>query len=1733
MADWTPSVDPGDWIEHAPVAAAPNTDPGDWIDHAPVEQPGILSKAWSYVPESLRHGIEERGKRLGQEASEFYANPSASDAGGIASMLDPIPGLTAGQANLGTAADAARTMYYSRFGTRDLPAGVEPERYQRAEQEAQAQAVARYPETAQTLGATMEAGLAHPYGIAYGRETGIKGPKLSTPAENAAFIDRMRGVNDWVDHAPLGLEGPKGPAPAPESKPAAPTAPSAPPYFVDLYDWNNPKPVQHDVFGTGPRRDLYPDGVVPSPEAPKPAPTEQPATELRSADLQPKPEAATNVEQPANAPDESLWSARLAEPPRERLPADIGLPPETPTEARTAPEAPPAPAVAPNVEPAAPVSRAPAAPPSAGFKTHKANGEPLSLLGFLKANGGIKPSTELTNLGITPQKFPGLISNKGKPHDTALGSMIEHGYMGYTDPNAESPHALPDFYDTLARDLIAKQRVTPYGNDQTHVTKQVNDQQFAEQQRLHAEAGRKLGEIDAEHGTTFAQDFDAFPEAFKDEAATRISRGENPDDVIHDLIVREVSDTLSPEQHIQTIAHHDYFPGWEANETPSGTLSPSRSDVAAPGGTLDRAARESADLSNRERGGEHGEVAPVASGEGAGRAPAGNAAATVNPNPNARPIPELNDGMSGSWVVVSKETGKPALETFERKTAEAINQDKYEVLTAHQWLSRYNRLVKENGGGEPSPEAFRAASQSAKPEPQFEAGAEGKPQQLIPGVAPVTDRERLQAQANKPLRGGNAELQHEGLFGDAQNQKELFGATAARPGPAEAAHENGLRGRYPTLEQVPHKEKGTRPDLYDQVYKAMEASQPLAFEYQGAPREFSPHRIGLVNDVEGSRARVHGVQTGGSTSKGPVKSFAPRHFDIDQIENLKPSDTEWGTLPNMSGAQTAIREIHAEHPDAQPNEGKMFALRGFHSPFERAVETFPQDKAAPQQWLAALNKLPGAKDYLAHTGTEDWLAGKKSVTKTELLNHLRGNAPDLEERTLSRDAAEDARAEADAATDKFERLAAKYRTESFYQLPDEARSVKRDDVIEAQQAKKAADERLAQIKDDETQYPGTRLAGGTNYQETLIRANDLEGKYSEPHWNQEEGSKAQHGPVVAHVTHSDIPMPDGGTGLLLNHIQSRFSADAARPGENVPSYAYQKDRTWQMAAKVALRKAVEGGYDALVLPDAEQVEAANSAKSGSLKVFYDQKLPRWLGDYAKQWGGKLEKEWLPDSDSENGHLILRITPEMHEALSEGGPGQAYALKGDSEARTHAMSQLAAGRAVEAPHEIITAAHEAMKPYVAAIPEGTKLGALASLESSGPGEYKATFKHPDGSTFMLPVDSNAISHARAFYDPDTRSLVSFRLGSFAPSGDVGVKSGNVQSDVAARLTGGAIAHEVVHANWRNIPAPIRQALVRHSDSLGIMDRQAKDYLKEIGDPSWKEALPGTWREAYEDAYSDRSPRAMKSAMDEEAASHMMELYKHGALTDEQIAPVKDALEGILRGDYSKAAKEATKPTLQTDTPAFRKWFGKSKIVDKNGKPLVVYHGTTSPDIEAFLPEGGGKRGDPQNTLERFRKAKENNEPFGLMQFRDGSFFSPHPEYAGHYTAENTGLMYPAYIKAENPAYYNQSKSATEEWPRWKGTDPNRTPDALIFHENGKINEIAVIDPTQIKSAIGNRGTFDPNDPRITYARRAAPHPAKPLPAPPAPPERPNDKLAHALTGRREKLRLGDLARALAR
>jgi hypothetical protein len=81
--------------------------------------------------------------------------------------------------------------------------------------------------------------------------------------------------------------------------------------------------------------------------------------------------------------------------------------------------------------------------------------------------------------------------------------------------------------------------------------------------------------------------------------------------------------------------------------------------------------------------------------------------------------------------------------------------------------------------------------------------------------------------------------------------------------------------------------------------------------------------------------------------------------------------------------------------------------------------------------------------------------------------------------------------------------------------------------------------------------------------------------------------------------------------------------------------------------------------------------------------------------------------------------------------------------------------------------------------------------------------------------------------------------------------------------------------------------------------------------------------------------------------------------------------------------------------QTETPAFKKWFGNSKVVDADGKPLVVYHGGNA-DIEIFNTEGRGKTSGT------------------------GAFFTDDSRVANNYPNQTSGgNVAPAFLSLKNP------------------------------------------------------------------------------------------------------------------
>ncbi|HMJ04573.1 MAG TPA: hypothetical protein VK506_16645, partial [Conexibacter sp.] len=87
---------------------------------------------------------------------------------------------------------------------------------------------------------------------------------------------------------------------------------------------------------------------------------------------------------------------------------------------------------------------------------------------------------------------------------------------------------------------------------------------------------------------------------------------------------------------------------------------------------------------------------------------------------------------------------------------------------------------------------------------------------------------------------------------------------------------------------------------------------------------------------------------------------------------------------------------------------------------------------------------------------------------------------------------------------------------------------------------------------------------------------------------------------------------------------------------------------------------------------------------------------------------------------------------------------------------------------------------------------------------------------------------------------------------------------------------------------------------------------------------------------------------------------------GAVREQEIKTPELEIPFALTSEVGKG-KKGKQTTLfqggagQTNTPAFRAWFGDSKVVDEDGDPLVVYHGTTG-NFEAFDPARANQEAD---------------------------------------------------------------------------------------------------------------------------------------------------------------------------
>jgi len=238
------------------------------------------------------------------------------------------------------------------------------------------------------------------------------------------------------------------------------------------------------------------------------------------------------------------------------------------------------------------------------------------------------------------------------------------------------------------------------------------------------------------------------------------------------------------------------------------------------------------------------------------------------------------------------------------------------------------------------------------------------------------------------------------------------------------------------------------------------------------------------------------------------------------------------------------------------------------------------------------------------------------------------------------------------------------------------------------------------------------------------------------------------------------------------------------------------------------------------------------------------------------------------------------------------------------------------------------------------------------------------------------------------------------------------------------------------------------------------------FRAVSRMTWNdEYAPEDWSKKTFAAFNNGEPDVVFMAYDENRTG----IYESG-----EGETVTDYDEAVSR---QTAAANGTQFSRRTSTPEFREWFGKSVLVDDNGNPQMLFHGT----------------GD---NIDRFDLNNPNRKDTGYLG--TGVYLTDEPFIANTYAnlkqRNKTGAnVLPLYARLENPFYATMEDKTRMRNGGRKAADAftaelkAKGHDGVILEARGGGREIVVFDPAAVKS-VNNRGTFSRTDDRILNSKR---------------------------------------------
>jgi hypothetical protein len=345
---------------------------------------------------------------------------------------------------------------------------------------------------------------------------------------------------------------------------------------------------------------------------------------------------------------------------------------------------------------------------------------------------------------------------------------------------------------------------------------------------------------------------------------------------------------------------------------------------------------------------------------------------------------------------------------------------------------------------------------------------------------------------------------------------------------------------------------------------------------------------------------------------------------------------------------------------------------------------------------------------------------------------------------------------------------------------------------------------------------------------------------------------------------------------------------------------------------------------------------------------------------------------------------------------------------------------------------------------------------------------------DGTPVGLRMDINALRKGASvvsIHQGSNTSKVGQVIGysSVASATDVKFSNRNQQALLKVAAGEGKLPAQTMEGKYKNISP--EEAFKRVNELLN--------------DPEWTQIGVDPTRHGY---FYDRA-----NAMPVKSADELIQVGNFVLAKNAQY----DAKENYL---YENVGAER-----QTDTPAFKRWFGNSKIRDEDGDPQVLYH-ITPKDFRTFIPGGipeKGKNLDSGKAI--WLSPNKENQPAAHNIYGKGQPFR-----------SGTNVM-PLYVKMESPLVLDDEGMAdwardtfaegSNDFPwlmpdRWIKAVKEAGYDGIMWLDpigtGGRVEnyEYIVFDPNQVKSAIGNKGTFSPekmeiDEEKISWSERETP------------------------------------------